>query len=95
MCLYFRIVYKKSGAVCAIFLDYMDSSSQTYMKWPLEVVDPTLTKYPTGHPNDPELALDCRGRGWCEAKLMVGVGDGVEVGIRKNGWVLVGEGVGV
>ena len=37
MCLYFHIVYKKSGAVCANFLDYIDSSSQTYMKWPLAV----------------------------------------------------------
>ena len=37
MCLYFRIVYKKSGAVCTNFLDFMDSLSQTNMKWPLFV----------------------------------------------------------
>ena len=38
MCLYFHIVYKKKwGSLCK-FLDYMDLSSQTYMKWPLAIV---------------------------------------------------------
>ena len=29
-------VYKKVGQKCPIFLDFMDSPSQTYMKWPLK-----------------------------------------------------------
>ena len=35
MYLYFLIVYKRYGAVMCKFLDFMDSPSQTYMKWPL------------------------------------------------------------
>ena len=31
-------VYKKSGAEVCKFLDYMDSPSQTYMKWPLNTI---------------------------------------------------------